>query len=82
MTTTLRTAADGLLREALATIRRIADLAATETTSATDARRADAIYDLADAAERVLVTYLQAAPLGEQPRTAARTEVNPNDRAG
>lgn len=65
-TTSRRTAADSLLCHALATTRRIATFAATETTSSDDHERADAVYDLATAADRVLATYQPS----RRPRTA------------
>lgn len=52
-------AATSLLREAIATTQRIAALANADATNnaADEHRRADAIYDLACAADRVLATY-------------------------
>lgn len=72
MTTTIRATADSLLRDALATTGRIAALADAEVTSnaVDEQRRADAIYDLADAADRVLATYRHRHPAAARPETA------------
>lgn len=84
MTTTIRATADSLLREALATTRRIAALAdADQTNNAVDEqRRADAIYDLADAADRVLATYRSARACTAGCRPSLVGEPRPDDRVG